>query len=110
MEMLGYVFGAASFMFCILIYCTMPTKRDVRRWLADREGLRAGEHAALFRERIGQTCTLVLAEASVTAGSTRLAGTLRDVDDEWLLMECPGKEGGTQMKALRLELVVSVEE
>ena len=34
---------------------------------------------------------------------------VRDVDDEWVLMECPDKKGGTQLKALRISLIEGIE-
>ena len=52
----------------------------------------------MLREHMGSSCELVLSEAGVTAGGMRLAGTVRDVDDEWVLMECPDKKGGIQLK------------
>ena len=64
----------------------------------------------MLREHMGSSFELVLSEAGVTAGGMRLSGTVRDVDDEWVLMECPGKKGGTQLKALRISLVEGIEQ
>ncbi len=98
----------ATFAMVVYIMATMPTKRDLRK-LADDARPREAELGRMLRERIGSACELVLAEAGVTAGGMRLAGTVRDVDDEWVLMECPDKKGGIQLKALRIALVEGIE-
>ena len=60
-------------------------------------------------ERIGASCGLVLLEPDMVAGGMRLAGTVRNFDDEWVLMECPAKKGGFELKVLHISHVESVE-
>ena len=40
----------------------------------------------------------------------RLSGTVRDVDDERVLMECSDKKGVTRLKVLRISLVEGIEQ
>lgn len=98
----------ATFAMVVYIMATLPTKRDLRKLMDDARP-REMELGRMLRERIGSTCELVLSEAGVTAGGMRLAGTVLDVDDEWVLMERPDKKGGAQLKALRIALVEGVE-
>ncbi|WP_144743329.1 hypothetical protein [Enorma burkinafasonensis] len=108
MEYTILAMAGATFAMVVYIMASMPTKKDLRK-LADDARPREAELERMLRERIGSVCELVLAEAGVTAGGMRLAGTVLDVDDEWVLMECPDKKGGAQLKALRIALVEGVE-
>lgn len=106
MEVMVYV------IFALLIYLivAMPSKKYLRR-LVGAEGDRAPNLAALLRSRLGQGCTLVFDDVVAGVGSTRLAGTLIDVDDEWACVECVDeKTGAAQLKAVRLGLIRSLEE
>lgn len=98
----------ATFAMVVYIMATLPTKRDLRKLMDDARP-REMELGRMLRERIGSSCELVLSEAGVTAGGMRLAGTVLDVDDEWVLVERPDKKGGAQLKALRIALVEGVE-
>lgn len=104
MEYTVLAMACGTFAMVVYIMATMPTKKDLRK-LADDSCPREAELGRMLRERIGSSCELVLSEAGVTAGGMRLAGTVLDVDDEWVLMECPGKKDVTQLKALRIALV-----
>ena len=98
----------ATFAMVVYIMATLPTKRDLRKLMDDARP-REMELGRMLRERIGSSCELVLSEAGVTAGGMRLAGTVLDVDDEWVLMERPDKKGVTQLKVLRIALVEGVD-
>lgn len=104
--MLAMVCG--TFALTVYIMSVMPTKKDLRK-LTDASESREAELGRMLREHIGSSCELVLAEAGVTAGGMRLSGTVQDVDDEWVLMECSDKKGGIQLKALRISLIESIE-
>lgn len=108
MEYTILAMAGATFAMVVYIMASMPTKKDLRK-LVDDARPREVELGRMLRERIGSACELVLAEAGVTAGGMRLAGTVLDVDDEWVLMECPDKKSGTQIKVLRIALVEGVE-
>lgn len=104
-----YALAAATFALVIYIAATMPTKKDLRR-IERRSDTRETELRQMLRERIGAECELVLTQTSSTAGGPRLTGTIRDVDDEWVLVDCPPKKGGVQRKALRIALVEGIEQ
>lgn len=108
MEYTILAMAGATFAMVVYIMASMPAKKDLRK-LVDDARPREAELGRMLRERTGSVCELVLAEAGVTAGGMRLAGTVLDVDDEWVLMECPDKKGGAQLKALRIALVEGVE-
>lgn len=108
MEYTILAMAGATFAMVVYIMATMPTKRDLRK-LMDDVYPREMELGRMLRERIGSSCELVLSEAGVTAGGIRLSGTVLDVDDEWVLMECPAKKGVTQLKVLRIALVEGVD-
>ena len=101
-------FGLITFCLVIYIICAMPTKKYIRRLLED-DGRRTPKIRALLEERMGKRCVLMF-EESVTPFGVRLEGTLVDIDDEWLLVECPKKKGDPELKAVRLELVTGIEE
>lgn len=109
MEYTVFAMICATFALTVYIMAAMPTKKDLRK-LTDASESRETELGRMLRERIGSSCELVLVEAGVTAGGMRLSGTVQDVDDEWVLMECPDKKGGTQLKALRISLVEGIEQ
>lgn len=109
MEYTVFAMVCATFALTVYIMAAMPTKKDLRK-LTDASESREAELGRMLRERIGSSCELVLAEAGVTAGGMRFSGTVRDVDDEWVLMECSDKKGGTQLKALRISLVEGIEQ
>ena len=105
MEAMVYV------LFALMIYliAAMPSKKYLRRLVGD-EKRRTPSLAALLKGRVGKPCTLVFDDAVGVVG-TRLAGTLVDVDDEWACVECVDeKSGAVQLKAVRLDLVRSLEE
>ena len=108
MEYTILAMACGTFAMVVYIMATMPTKKDLRNLMDDARP-REVELGRMLRERIGSTCELVLFEAGVTAGGMRLAGTVLDVDDEWVLMECADKKGITQLKALRIALVEGVD-
>lgn len=108
MEYTVFAMVCATFALTVYIMAAMPTKKDLRK-LMDASESREAELGRMLREHMGSSCELVLSEAGVTAGGMRLSGTVRDVDDEWVLMECPGKKGGTQLKALRISLIEGIE-
>lgn len=108
MEYTILAMACGTFAMVVYIMAVMPTKKDLRK-LVDDARPREVELGRLLRERIGLSCELVLSEAGVTAGGMRLAGTILDVDDEWVLMGCANKKGGTQLKVLRIALVEGVD-
>ena len=108
MEYTILAMAGATFAMVVYIMATMPTKRDLRK-LMDDVHPREMELGRMLRERIGSSCELVLSEAGVTAGGIRLSGTVLDVDDEWVLMECADKKGIIQRKVLRISLVEGVD-
>lgn len=98
--------------FAMLVYliCAVPSKRYLRH-VVGSERDRSTSLAALLKERMGQSCTLVFNDAIWGIGASCLAGTLVDVDDEWACVECTDeKTGATQLKAVRLDLIRSLEE
>lgn len=109
MEYTVFAMVCATFALTVYIMAAMPTKKDLRK-LMDASESREAELVRMLREHMGSSCELVLSEAGVTAGGMRLSGTVRDVDDEWVLLECSGKKGGTQLKALRISLVEGIEQ
>ena len=102
-------FGFITFCLVIYIISAMPTKNELRKLLTVRD-TRASALRSLLAEHVGTACTLLLADATATAPGTSVSGVLQDVDDEWLLIECPVGKGATQLKALRLEYVSGIEE
>lgn len=108
MEYTILAMACGTFAMVVYIMATMPTKKDLRK-LTDDTCPREAELGLMLRERIGSTCELVLSEAGVTAGGMRLAGTVLDVDDEWVLMECADKKGIIQRKVLRISLVEGID-
>lgn len=109
MEYTVFAMVCATFGITVYIMAVMPTKKDVRKLLGVSEP-REAELGRMLRERIGTSCELVVYEAGITAGGMRLSGTVRDVDDEWVLVECAGKKGGIQLKALRISLIEGIEQ
>ena len=108
MEYTIFAMVGATFALVVYIMAVMPTKKDLRKIMDDARP-REAELGRVLRERIGSSCELVLSEAGITAGGVRLSGKVLDVDDEWVLMECPVKKGGTQLKVLRIALVEGVD-
>ena len=108
MECTVFAMVCATFGIAVYIMAVMPTKKDLRNLMDDTRP-REVELGRMLRERIGSSCELVLSEAGITAGGMRLAGTVLDVDDEWVLMECADKKGITQRKVLRISLVEGVD-
>lgn len=109
MEYTVFAMACATFGIAVYIMAVMPTKKDVRKLLGVSEP-REAELGRILRERIGTSCELVVYEAGITAGGMRLSGTVRDVDDEWVLMACPDKKSDTQLKALRISLIEGIEQ
>lgn len=109
MEYGAYALAAATFALVIYIMTSMPTKKDLRR-IAGRSGSREAELLSMLRGKIGSECELVLLESGLTAGGMRVSGTIRDVDDEWVLMECPQKKGEMRTKVLRISLIEGIEQ
>lgn len=108
MEYTILAMACGTFAMVVYIMAVMPTKKDLRNLMDDARP-RQAELGRMLRERIGSSCELVLSEAGVTAGGIRLAGTVLDVDDEWVLMECADRKGITQRKVLRISLVECVD-
>ena len=108
MEYTSLGFVCVNFVLLIYIVSAMPTKKDLRK-LADGARPREAELGRVLRERVGAPCELVLSEPGMVAGGMRLAGTVRDVDDEWVLVDCPAKKGGVELKILRISHVEGVE-
>ncbi len=93
MEDIAYVFSIMTFALVIYIMTTMATKKDLRR-LTERDSGRSGEMRSMLEARIGTTCTLVLTDASILANpAAELTGVIRDVDDEWVLVETRARTG-----------------
>ncbi|MCF2621173.1 hypothetical protein [Collinsella tanakaei] len=110
MDTFYQVITMLTFGFVIALYVWMPTKRDLRR-LAAREGALSSGLREQLKRRRGTSCKLMLDEANPAVGSAVLDGTVVDVDDEWVLVERPFKQGdGTQFVAVRLEGISSIEE
>lgn len=109
-------FSMSTFVFLIYIMASMPTKKDIRRLaLPEVEGRRQEGLRDLLRERVGTSCTLNLADAHAVvnelSGSVmELAGTVVDVDDEWVLMEASDKKGRRRRIAMRLDQVAGINE
>lgn len=101
-------FCMAAFALAVYIVVTMPTKKDIRKLVGHSETT-AAELRSMLRAHIGQTCDLILSDADSVVGGTRLSGIVRDVDDEWVLVECVPKPGKQQLRVLRLELVEGIE-
>ena len=108
MEYTVFAMVCATFALTVYIMAAMPTKKDLRK-LMDASESREAELARMLREHMGSSCELVLSEVGVTAGGMRLSGTVRDVDDEWVLLECSDKKGVTRLKVLRISLVEGIE-
>lgn len=100
------------FAFCMMIYIStaMVTKKDLRRMLGTQRDGRAPALRSMLAERKGSICTLILTGSALTFPGLRATGVLRDLDDEWVLLECPQKKGPAQLKAVRIDLVSGIEE
>ena len=85
MEYTVFEMVCATFGIAVYIMAVMLTKKDVRKLLGVSES-REAELGRMLRERIGTSCELGIYEAGITAGGMRLSGTVKDVDDEWVLM------------------------
>ena len=110
MDTFYQVITMLTFGFVIALYVWMPTKRDLRR-LAAREGAPSSGLREQLKQRQGASCKLMLDDANAAVGSAVLDGTIVDVDDEWVLVERPLKQGdGAQLVAVRLEDISSIEE
>ena len=110
MDTFYQVISMLTFGFVIALYVWMPTKRDLRR-LAAREGAASSGLRDQLKGRRGVSCKLMLDDANTAVGSSVLDGTVVDVDDEWVLVERPFKQGdGTQLVAVRLESISGIEE
>ncbi len=109
-------FSMVTFVFVIYIMAAMPTKKEIRRLARpEAEGRRQEGLRDLLRERVGTSCTLNLADAHAVVnelgGSVmELAGTVVDVDDEWVLMEASDKKGRRRLIAMRLDQVAGINE
>ena len=64
----------------------------------------------MLRERIGTSCELVVYEAVSRRAACAFPARSGMSNDEWVLMECPDKKGGTQLKALRISLIEGIEQ
>lgn len=98
-------FGMVSFALLIYLICTVPTKKDLKRFLETANGSRGA-----LSSRMGTRCTVTLADTTIATEGTTLTGTLRDVDDEWALFEVEHKKGGAHLTAIRLDSIESFEE
>lgn len=109
-------FSMITFVLVIYIMCAMPTKKDMRRLAQpEAEGRRKEGLRDLLRERVGMPCRLCLAEAHSTPSALggnvmELAGTVVDVDDEWVLVEIVDKKGSRRLVAMRLDQVAGISE
>lgn len=103
-------FGMVSFALLIYLICTVPTKKDLKRFLESANGSRANKYRGALSSRMGTRCTVTLADATIATEGTTFTGTLRDVDDEWALFEVEQKKGGAHLTAIRLDSIESFEE
>lgn len=103
-------FGMVSFALLIYLICTVPTKKDLKRFLESANGSRANKYRGALGGRMGTRCTVTLADATIATEGTTFTGTLRDVDDEWALFEVEHKKGGARLTAIRLDSIESFEE
>lgn len=99
--------------FALLVWTAwnMPTKAEIRRLLSGvgEEGRPHGWRSAI-EGRVGAPCTLTLTEPLYACGTSgELAGTVIDVDDEWVLLEVSDKKG-TRQVAVRLDMIKGIEE
>lgn len=109
-------FSMVTFVLVIYIMASMPTKKDIRRLARpEAEGRRQKGLRDLLRERVGTPCTLNLADAHAVVNElggnvVELAGTVVDVDDDWVLMEALDKKGHRRLIAMRLDQVTGINE
>ena len=104
-----------TFALVIYLVCAMPTKKEVRRLAhPEAEGRRQEGLRDLLSERVGSACTLDLVEVhgfiSDFGGLASLAGTVVDVDDEWVLVEATDKKGRRRLVAMRLDQGAGIKE
>lgn len=109
MDAFYQVISILTFGFVIALFVWMPTKRDLRRIVAHDGDRDRGLRGQLERRR-GSLVKLVLDDLNAAVGTAELSGMLTDVDDEWALVERAGKQGGTQLVAVRLESIRAIEE
>ena len=109
MDAFYQVISILTFGFVIALFVWMPTKRDLRRIVAHDGDRDRGLRGQLERRR-GNLVKLVLDDLNAAVGTAELSGMLTDVDDEWALVERAGKQGGTQLVAVRLESIRAIEE
>lgn len=103
-------FGMVGFALLIYLICTVPTKKDLKRFLESANGSRANKYREALSSRMGTRCSVTLADATIATEGITLTGTLRDVDDEWALFEVEQKKGGARLTAVRLDSIESFEE
>lgn len=103
-------FGMISLALLTYLICTVPTKKDLKRFLESANGSRANKYKGALGGRMGTQCTVTLADATIATEGITFTGTLRDVDDEWALFEVEQKKGGTRLTAVRLDSIESLEE
>lgn len=99
-----------SFALLIYLICTVPTKKDLKRFLESANGSRANKYKGVLSGRMGTQCTVTLADATIATEGITFTGTLRDVDDEWALFEVEQKKGDARLTAVRLDSIESLEE
>ena len=109
MDAFYQVISILTFGFVIALFVWMPTKKDLRRLVAHDGDRDRGLRGQLERRR-GRSVTLMLDELNAAVGTAELSGTLEDVDDEWALVERAGKQGASQLVAVRLEGIRAIEE
>lgn len=103
-------FGMISFALLIYLICTVPTKKDLKRFLESANGSRVNKYREALSSRMGTRCSVTLADATIATEGITLTGTLRDVDDEWALFEVEQKKGGARLTAVRLDSIECFEE
>lgn len=103
-------FGMIILALLTYLMCTVPTKKDLKRFLESANGSRADKCKRALSGRMRSRCTVTLADATVATEGISITGTLRDMDDEWALFGVEQKKGGTRLTAVRLDSIESLEE
>lgn len=103
-------FGMIILALLTYLMCTVPTKKDLKRFLESANGSRVDKCKRALSGRMGSRCTVTLADATVATEGISITGTLRDMDDEWALFEVEQKKGDARLTAIRLDSIESLEE
>lgn len=99
--------------FCLMLYVvrTMPTKKDLKYLLSPSEQGGRRRFQEVLNKLIDQPCTIVLTHVLLSAGGdfVTVTGTVRSVDEQYVLLEIEQKSDAPRIMALQLDMICSIE-